>query len=78
MFYQHLKNILLLWSKGAGIAVSVQRQGYWLDDPGFHSYQGQQIFHISRISRSVQGPSHPAVISVPGALVLGVKGAGNE
>lgn len=78
MFYQHLKNLLLLWSKGAGIAVSVQRQGYWLDDPWSDSYQGQQIFHISRISRSVQVPIRPSIHRVPGALVLGVKGPGNE
>lgn len=58
--------------------MSVQRQGYWLDDPGFDSYKGQQIFHISRISRSVQGPIRPSFQSVPGALVLGVKGPGNE
>jgi len=78
MFYQHLKSVLLFWSKKAGIAVSVQRQGYWLDEPGFDSYQGQQIFHISRISRSVQGPSCPSVQRVPGAVVLGLNGPGNE
>jgi hypothetical protein len=47
--------------------------GYRLDDRGFESRQGLDIFLITTVSRQALGPIQPSIQWVPGALSLGVK-----
>jgi hypothetical protein len=53
--------------------------GYGLDDRGFDSRQGLEIFlFITAVSRLSLGPTHPPIQWVPGALSMGVKRPGRE
>jgi hypothetical protein len=44
--------------RGAGIMQPVQLLGYWLDDTGFESLKGQQIFLFSKTSRTALEPTY--------------------
>jgi hypothetical protein len=54
----------------AGMA---QRYSSGLDDRGFESRQGLEIFIFTTTSRPAQGPTHSPVHCVPGSLCMGVK-----
>jgi hypothetical protein len=49
--------------------------GYGLDDPGFESRKGLEIFLFTTASRLALGPTQPPIQWVPGPLPLG-KAAG--
>jgi hypothetical protein len=46
-----------------------------LDNPGYESWQGQEIFLFSKLSRLALGPTQPSVYLVPG-FFLGSKSGG--
>jgi hypothetical protein len=52
--------------------------GYGLDDRGFQSRQGLEIFLFTTVSRPIREPTQPPIPWVPGALSLGVKRPGRE
>jgi hypothetical protein len=52
--------------------------GYRLDDQGFESQQGLEIFLFATMSRMALWPTQPPVQWIPGALSLGVKWLGHE
>jgi hypothetical protein len=64
----------------AGIAQSVERLGYRLDDEdkGFISRQGQQILLYSMMSRPIPGPTRPPIQGVLEAVPMWVKRQGRE
>jgi hypothetical protein len=47
-----------------------------MNDRGFESWQGLEIFLSTTAIRPVLGPTHPSVQWVLGALSLGIKRAG--
>jgi hypothetical protein len=52
--------------------------GYGLDDRGFESRQGLEIFPFPTASRPALGSAQPHIQWVPGILSLGVKRPGRE
>ena len=60
---------------GGGTAQSVSRLGYRMDDPGFKSWQRQESFLFSKISRPllepIQSPVQQAPQCFPGAQQMG-------
>jgi hypothetical protein len=64
---------VLLHRSAAGIVIRL-RAG----QPGFDSWQGQEIFLYATVSRLALGPTQPSIQWVSGAPFLGVKQPGCE
>jgi hypothetical protein len=60
------------------VQLSAIALGYGLDDRGFESRQGLEIFIFTTVSRPVLGRTQPPIQWVLGALSLGVKLPGRE
>lgn len=41
---------------------------YWLDSPGFESWQGQEMLSCTKLSRQALVPTHPPIQLVQGSL----------
>jgi hypothetical protein len=58
-------------------AQSVQRFGYWLDNPTFDSRHCQEVCLFSKTSVHSLGPKQPLFEEIPGPLSRGIKWPGH-
>ena len=71
-------SVLYRSQNGAGLAPSVSRLSYGLDDPGFKIRQEKRFFSFPKTSRPALGPIQPPVQCALGSLPLGVNRPGRE